>query len=97
MRMKCAVANREQAEQSLKRAMASLNYIEVKESDYLKSLKHIERSKELIISGNIILKAIRDTEHIGELYNESFDDVIELFDSALREAQKVLILIESLK
>lgn len=97
MRMKSAVANRERAEKYLKKAMASLKYVNVDESHYLQSLRSIERSKELIVSGNIILKSIRETEHIGELYNESFDDVLELFDSALREAQKVLVLIESLK
>jgi hypothetical protein len=94
-RMKCAVDMRQKAEESLKKAMVSLKYIDVKAAEYIDAVQHIERGKELIISGNIIVKSITETEHIGELYNESFDDAMELFDSALREVQKVLVMVTS--
>jgi len=96
-RMRSAVDMRDHAEHTLKKAMVSLKYINIDEQKYLQSLKHIERCKELVISGNIILKSIRETEHIGELYNESFDDVMELFDSALREVQKVLVVVDGMR
>ena len=96
-RMRSAVAARERAEKTLRRAMASLQYVTISDEKYLAAIRLIERSKELIISANIILKSITTVERIGELYNDSFDDVMTLFDSAIREAQKVQVLVETLK
>ena len=95
--LKKVVESRHNVEDLLKRAIASINYVEMTDDQHTKSKKMIERSKELIISGNIILKTVTDTEHIGEQYKEKLEEACELFKEASDYVNQVLQLIDSSK
>jgi len=95
--LKKVVESRHHAEDTLKRAIASMHYVAFGEKDHKTATGHVERCKELVISGNIILKAITASEHIGDEHVEDLDEAFELFDEALEEASEVLALIELMK
>lgn len=95
--LKKVVDARQNAEAMLKRALSAINYVAFSEIEHAEVKKHIERCKELIISGNIILKAITGSEHIGEQHNEDLEEACELFTKALVEVDSVFEKIENLK
>lgn len=92
--LKNVVDSRNTAEDSLKRAIASINYVTLDEAQYHTAREHIERSKELIISGNILLRSVTGEEHIGDMHNETLDEAGLLFENALLEVKKVIEIIE---
>lgn len=95
--LKKVIVSRKYAEDRLRRAIASINYVTMTVSDDKRAHKHIERCKDLIISGNIILKAITLSEHIGAEHKESLEEACEFFRDAQKEVDSVLTMIESLK
>lgn len=95
--LKKVIESRHFAEDSLKKAIASINYVTLTVMDSKRAHKHIERSKELIISGNIILKAITKSEHIGIEHKESLEEACEFFKEAQKEVNVVLAMVESMR
>ena len=95
--LKKVIESRHNVEDLLKRAIASIHYVEMTDDQHSETKKLIERSKEIIISGNIILKTVTDTEHIGEQYKEKLEEACEMFKEATDYVNRVLDLIESLK
>ena len=95
--LKKVVESRHFAEDSLKRAIASINYVTLTVLDAKRAHEHIERCKELIISGNIILKTITNSEHIGAEHEEPLEEAYECFKEAQEEINFVLSMVEGLK
>ena len=95
--LKKVVESRQHAEDSIKRAIASFNYVTLAVVDDKRAHKHIEKCKDLIISGNIILKAITMSEHIGAEHKESLEEACEFFREAQKEVDVVLAMIEALR
>lgn len=95
--LKKVIESRQTVEEQLKRVIASIRYVEISDRKHIEAMQLIERSKELIISGNIILKTVTDREHIGEQYKEKLEEACERFKEATEYVNRVLNLIESLK